>query len=147
MREALGPQARMQIMKKKLFLMFASLTLVGTLGSGCFLAVLGVGAGAGIGGYAYVKGELKSTQDASLDRAFDAAKDAMKDLEFIVTSDNKDALSAQLIAHDAHDKRIEINLTKKTETTTEIAVRVAVFGDEALSRLILDKIKSRLGKS
>jgi hypothetical protein len=37
-----------------------------------------------------------------------------------------------------------VKLEKQSDTVTEIRIRVGTFGDEALSRQILDKIKTHL---
>jgi Protein of unknown function (DUF3568) len=49
-----------------------------------------------------------------------------------------------LTARNASDKRIVVHLKKMSDTVTEIRVRVGTFGDEALSRVILDKINQHL---
>lgn len=89
---------------------------------GCVAALL-VGGGAGAGTVAYLKGELKSTEEASIDRTWEAAQKAMEDLEFVVTSKGKDAFSAKLVAYRANDKKIEINFQKASEKTTEVKIR------------------------
>jgi Protein of unknown function (DUF3568) len=111
-------------------------------GSGCALFVVGGAAAAGAGGYAYVKGEVKSTEGASLDRAWQATLAAMKDLEYTVTKQGKDALAGELTARNAIGKEIYIYEKKVSDTATEISIRVGTFGDEAVSRTILMKIKS-----
>lgn len=110
---------------------------------GCVAALL-VGGGAGAGTVAYLKGELKSTEEASIDRTWEAAQKAMEDLEFVVTSKEKDAFSAKLIAYRVNDKKIEINFQKASEKTTEVRIRAGVFGDESLSLMILERIRKRL---
>jgi hypothetical protein len=122
-----------------------SLGLAGTLlaTAGCVGALV-AGAAAGAGGYAYVKGELKATESAPLDRMWNATLAAMKDLEFPVTSQRKDALEAELTARNASDKKVAIKLKKVSEAATEVHIRVGTLGDEALSRVIMEKIKARL---
>ena len=68
----------------------------------------------------------------------------MKDLEYPVTSQAKDALSAELTARNASDKKIMVKLKKISDTTTEVRIRVGTFGDESLSRVVLEKIKKHL---
>lgn len=111
--------------------------------SGCVAALL-VGGGAGAGTVAYLKGELKSTEEASIGQVWQAAQEAMKDLEFVVTSEEKDTLSAKLIAHGANDTKIEINLESVSAKLTNVRIRAGVFGDESLSRLALERIKKHL---
>jgi len=114
------------------------------LTTGCILVAAGAGAAAGVGTYAYVRGELESTLDAPLDRTWRATQTAMKDLKFAVTKEQKDALQAELTARTAADKKVLVKLVKLTNNTTEVRVRVGTFGDESLSRLILEKIKANL---
>jgi hypothetical protein len=107
----------------------------------CGCAALVVGGAAGAGAVAYVRGELKSLEDVTVAQAWVAAKQAMSDLEFSVTSEEKDAFNGQLIARGASDKKITVNLARKSDVVTEVRIRVGTFGDEAMSRKILETIK------
>jgi hypothetical protein len=113
-------------------------------GAGCAVVVVGGAAAVGAGTYAYVNGEFKATESASLDRTWDATLAAMKTLEFPVTSQKKDALQAELTVRNSADQRIQIKLKKLSESATEVRIRVGTFGDEPLSRLIFDKIHAEL---
>lgn len=113
-------------------------------GSGCALLVVGAAAGAGAAGYAYANGELKSAEAASLNKVYNAAISGLKDLEFPLTSQKKDALQGELTARNSSDKRILIKLKSVSSSSTEIRIRVGTFGDEALSRAVYDKIKNHL---
>ena len=108
--------------------------------SGCLLAAAGAGAGA----VAYVRGELESNLTNDYDKVVDAARGAIKDLEFAKVSENKDALKAVLVARTAMDKKIEIAISNTGKKLTNIKIRAGVFGDEQLSMSILDKIKAGL---
>ena len=110
--------------------------------SGCAAVI--IGGAAGVGTYAYIRGELKVTENASLDRCWSASQEAMKDLQFSITTKQKDSLSGLLVARTAKDKKVEINLAKISDTMTEVRVRVGTFGDEDLSRIIVQKIEKRL---
>ncbi len=113
------------------------------VGGGCaVLLVGGAVAAAGVGTYAYVNGELQGDEAVSLDKAYIASLAAMKDLEFPITSKSKDALQAEVLARNSADKKIQVKLKLVSDGTTEIRIRVGTFGDENLSRLILNKIKS-----
>jgi hypothetical protein len=68
---------------------------------------------------------------------------AMDDLEFHTTDKAKDAFDAELSASGAGGKKIKVALKKISDTSTEIRIRVGTFGDESLSRKILEKIKKR----
>ncbi|HHT9105122.1 MAG TPA: DUF3568 family protein [Candidatus Wujingus californicus] len=130
------------MMIQKIFLYVLLLGIPLLVGSGC--AALLIGGGAGAGTVAYLKGELKSTEEASIDKTWQAAQETMKDLEFVITSKEKDTFSAKLIAYRANDKKVEMYLQKASERTTEVKIRVGVFGDESLSRIILESLKKHL---
>jgi hypothetical protein len=68
-----------------------------------------------------------------------------KDMGFIGTSYKKDAVSDKVGALTTDKKRIQIILDKTTDNLTRIEIRVGTFGDESLSRLILEHIRKRLG--
>ena len=114
------------------------------LTNGCFLFVVGAAAGAGAAGYAYVNGEEKTTVAFSMNQTWDASLAAMKDLQFPVTNQAKDALQGNLDARNASNTNISIKLKYIFNTSTEIRIRVGTFGDESLSRIILNKINSHL---
>ena len=118
--------------------------LLGLGSTGCVLFVVGGAAAAGVGTYAYVNGESKETEAASLDKTWAAAQATMKEMEFPVITQQKDAFSGELTARNAADKKITISLKRLSDHATEVRVRVATFGDEALSRLVIDKIRGRL---
>jgi hypothetical protein len=123
------------------FLLLAGLLLSASLSIGC-PAVL-VGGAAGGGAVAYVRGELKTTEEVPLNRAWKAAQMAMSDLEFTITDKQKDAFDSRLHASGAGGKAIDLALKKISPTRTEIRIRVGLFGDESLSRQILEGIKRR----
>jgi hypothetical protein len=131
-------------MNKSKLLMTVFLASLLTLTNGCFLFVVGAAAGAGAAGYAWVNGEVKTTEAASMNQAWDASLAAMKDLEFTVTDKSKDALSGYVTAQTADNKAIKINLKYISNTSTEVRIRVGTFGDENLSRTILNKIRNHL---
>jgi hypothetical protein len=129
--------------KQLLFPLILGLSLV--VNSGCPAIFVGAAAGgaAGAGAAAYVDGELKSTEEVSLNRAWKATERAMRDLNFRVTDKAKDALGAQLKASGAGGKKIQVALKSISKSRTEIGIRVGTFGDESLSVQILDTIKKR----
>ena len=108
--------------------------------SGCVLAAAGAGAGA----VAYVRGDLEANLDSDYQKVVDAAHSAVSDLEFARVSENKDALKAVLVSRTAMDKKVEISITKSANKLTNIKIRIGIFGDEEMSRTILDRIKARL---
>lgn len=129
--------------KQLLLLLTLGLSLI--VNSGCPPVIIGAAAGVGVGAgtVAYVGGELKSTEDVSLDRAWQATQEAINDLGFTVTERQKDVFNAQLYAKGVTGKKITIALRKISDKSTGVKIRVGVFGDEAKSREILEGIKKR----
>lgn len=117
------------------------MAMVAVLVSGC-VAALVAGAAAGAGGVAYVRGELQSEEAVAYDKAYDASLAAMKDMSYAVVDKQKDPTSAKITARGAGDKKITVSLDKMSVSVTKIGIRVGYWGDEPLSRQILDKIKS-----
>ena len=111
-------------------------------GSGCALFLIGGAAAAGAGTVAYVNGELKETEDVAYETAYNAALAAMSDLQYTVVDKSRNLLTIKIVARTIGDKRIQVMLDKQSASVTEIRIRVGTFGDESLSRQILDKIKS-----
>ena len=130
-------------MSKKLLTMGLAAMLL-ALASGCAVVVVGGVAAAGAAGYAYVKGELKSTEGASLDKLWNATLVTMKELSFPIIKQGKDGVAGELTARNAKGKDVYIYCKKLSDTATEITIRVGTFGDEEMSRTILMKIKSHL---
>ena len=118
-----------------------------SLSSGCAVFVVGAVAGAGVGGYAWVRGEARVTEGASLDRSWTATLAAMQELQYPITKQGKDTIAGELTAVNGSGKKVNIYLKRASTTATEISVRVGTFGDEALSRTILMKIEKHLGTS
>jgi hypothetical protein len=118
--------------------------LLSLVNSGCAAVLLGGGAAAGAGTVLYVKGELQSVEEVPLDRAWNAANLAVRDMGFVIGNSEKDDLSGNLTAYTADNKKVQIKLKRRAESITEIRIRVGTFGDESLSRLILEKIRERL---
>ena len=128
-------------MKNKMLLL-GLLVALAAVASGCLLLVAGAAAGAGAGSYAYVNGELRSSEAVTLDKAWDAAQAGVKELGCNVVEKQKVALEAKLTARGPGDKKVQVKLIKQSDTVTEIRIRVGTFGDETPSRQILEKIKS-----
>jgi hypothetical protein len=121
-----------------LVIVLLGLSLAGL--SGC----LAVAAGAGASAVAYARGDLETTLHTDYTKVVDSARNAIGELEFAKVSENKDALKAVLVARTALDKKVEITIANSGKKLTNIKIRVGLFGDEALSMAILDKIKSDL---
>ncbi|MFI5337460.1 MAG: DUF3568 family protein, partial [Opitutales bacterium] len=109
--------------------------------SGCAAVAVGAGTGAAV---AYKMGKLESTVPATLPAMVKATDGAIVQLQLAKVSESKDALGANITARTALDKKVEITLSRQTDQTTQVGIRVGIFGDEQASLKILDQIKSSL---
>ena len=110
---------------------------------GCVAAVVGAGAGAGT--YAYVRGEYRATYPYPLGKTYTATLAALKDLQMPVVSSVKDLTDGTIESKKGDGSDVKILLKTEGELVTSIRVRVGIFGNEAVSKLIVDKISGRLG--
>jgi hypothetical protein len=120
--------------------MLAAMALLPLL-SGCVVVVAGA---ASAGTVAWVEGRLDAPLDANFDQAEKAANRAVSQLQFVKISENKDALNAILTVRTAEDKEVKIKVVRIGDTTSQVQIRVGLFGDNAQSLAILDKIKVNL---
>ena len=115
--------------------------VLSSLLTGC-VAVLAGAAGAGT--VAWVQGRLDAELAGNFDRSEHAASRAMEQLQFAKISETHDALTAVIQARTIEDTKIEIKILRVSDATSRAQIRVGVFGNEALSLTILDKIKANL---
>jgi len=124
--------------------------------SGLALAVLSAGIIGGLSGCAtpptvapagsvvYMRGELDATLGNRFDAVDKATNTALTDLRFVRTSEKKDALVSLYEVRTAEDKKVSVKVYRITDNLTKVRIRVDIFGREALSRTILDKIQAEL---
>jgi hypothetical protein len=103
-----------------------------------------VGAGAGAGTVAYVKGELKTKLNHSTTRTYQATLKALNELKLPILERQDDAIVATVKSQFADEKNITVKIKAVTDTTCEIGIRVGEFGDQTRSQKILDTIKKHL---
>lgn len=108
--------------------------------SGCALLL---GAGAGAGAYAYIEGNLKTTYDAALPRAWEATRQALQQLGMKPDLEQHDAFSGTLKGKMADGREFNIAVTKVTDARTEIAIRIGL-GDRKVSETVHAKIARNL---
>ena len=125
----------------KTYIVLLSLMVSLPFVSGCAVILAG---GAGAGTVAYIKGELQTNLEASLEKSIEATRSAVENLKFIKISEKVDKLTGEIIARTSQDKKITIKLNKVTENTTKISIRVGMFGDQSLSHSLLEEIKKEL---
>jgi len=108
--------------------------------TGCLLLA---GGAVGAGTYAWVAGNLKTTYDATLPQTWEATRQAVQHLDMKTTVEEQDAFSGNLKGTMADGREFVIRLSKVTEQTTEVAVRIGL-GDRDVSETIHSGIAANL---
>lgn len=107
--------------------------------SGCALLVAGVAGGTA----AYAMGDLESELEASPQKIVGAAARVLEDMEMRDVQSSATSIDGEVSARSL-DRNVTVKVKHKTETISKVSIRVGPFGDESLSREILEKIKGRL---
>ncbi|MEM9243219.1 MAG: DUF3568 family protein [Pseudomonadota bacterium] len=125
---------------KKILPVCLLLSVLSVVSGGCVAIVAGGAAGAGT--VAYIKGVASQDFPDSLQQTNRAAQLALNTVAggYTVAEDKQNTLYAT----NANGKKIAITLEEKTEGITKVSVRVGTFGDEQLSRRILNEIGKNL---
>lgn len=110
---------------------------------GCVAAV--VGAGAGAGGYSYIKGELKSTYDMPIKALWPQTVSALNSLDLTVGSKNVDALGGKIEARRRDGTLVKVRFKPESERSTTVGVRVGTFGSRKASEQVHNAIRKQIG--
>lgn len=111
--------------------------------SGCLAAAIGAGV-IGVGTVAYIRGDLEAIETQNIDVVYEATRKAMKQLGLQMIKERKDLDSGLVVARDAEGKEAKITLKSTEHGGTKVSVRVGLFGDQARSLLIYQKIHDNL---
>jgi hypothetical protein len=131
-------------------LAFVILAALAVVNGGC--AVLAVGAAAGgaaAAGYAYVKGQISYTFDATFDDTWAATRQALSELNMpILEEDRKSSVNGTILTHTSDDTRVRIEVEAEHPNSptqspqTSVYVRVGVTGDYPMSDRIMTQINA-----
>ena len=110
--------------------------------SGCIPLL--VGAAAGAGGIAYIKGTLEQNLDASVEKVHKATLAALKGLKLSITKEELSLHDSKIQAEYPDNTKINIDSTSLTEQSSTIKIRVGVFGDQQKSEVILNAIRKKI---
>ncbi len=117
------------------------------LTSGCSRKMFIAGAaatGIGVGTYAYVKGNLQRTYEAPMDKVWQATLDTIKEFDLTAESQRRDGFSGTIDGKMADNRSFQINLERKGPNSTEVGIRVGVFGDRGRAEVMHGHIYSLL---
>jgi len=109
-----------------------------------YVVVGATAAAAGVGAYVFVKGNLKRTYEAPVEKVWEAAVQAVQELDLTVESKKHDAFGGTVKGKLADGKNFTVRLERLGEKSTEVGVRIGVFGDRTKSEAIHDKILTNL---
>jgi hypothetical protein len=121
-------------------IVLGSLAAVTSGGCGALL-LLG---GAGTSAIAFATGELQSTEDTALSDLDLACGEAVGRLGYSEIEITREADRVRYRAVSAGGEPVDIRLKAVGPTRTELRIRIGVFGDEAISRLVLEEIHQSL---
>jgi len=122
-------------------------------GTGCIAAAVGGAAAAGGLGYAYYNGLLERNYIGPIQQVFLSTKKALESLRLPISQETIEISKAHLESKTSDGGRIRIWLepvqgkSTVTSLTTKVSIRVDLFGDREISRLIFDEIDKQLGPS
>lgn len=119
-----------------------------SLVQGCAaLLVGGAAAGVAYGTVKYTNNTLETTHNVPLDRVWQAANAALKDLQLPISSSKKDASAGTLQSKNALGQPVTVQAIRKGDSITDVRITVGTF-DSAENRVkaqqIHDKLKARL---
>lgn len=124
---------------------------IATMTAAIALAVLSTGCaallllgGAGTSAIAFATGELRLTEETSLGDLDTACAVAVDVLGYDEVETERDADRIRWRARTASGDPVDIQLLARGPTSTELRIRIGVFGDEAKSRLVLEQIHQAL---
>ncbi len=127
-----------------------TLLLWATLAStGCvFLIGAGAGAGVAVGAAEYIRGELKQTYAAPMEKAWNATLGAIDTLKMKPSEKAIDNVDQNRVikGQTEEGKDFQIALEAVSKEVTAVKVRIGFFGDEAYSKRVQELIAQNLKK-
>ncbi len=130
-------------MKKVIRLMVLLLSL--TILWGCELALIGTGAGLGVGAYRYIEGSVARMYPLSYDSAWDAANKALASLYISVSNSINEGSKGTIEAVEKDGTKVVVRLEDKGQNVTDISVRVGFWGNTKEAERIHEEIKTAAG--
>ncbi|MFA6713977.1 MAG: DUF3568 family protein [Victivallales bacterium] len=128
------------------FLAVFAMALAVSMSSGCVVALLGLGVGAGIAGTAYYEGKLTGTVDAKPQQVQAATEAAFKELKIQQISSMGDALKATVGGKAEKDSSVTVSIELQKDGKSKVGIRVGTFGNQELSEKIYSEISKQLSK-
>jgi len=138
-------ETAMKLRKQRAMLLLCCL-MMGVSGCAAVIAA-GVGVGVGFGTYKYLEGNLQRDYIGPPDKLWQATLTAMDKLQVASEVQERDYFGGLVkgIMHDG--TKITIKMKRLTDNSTEVGVRVGVFGEMKRSEVIHNKIAENFKKT
>lgn len=115
--------------------------------SGCLAPAVIATAGLAVaqeGASAYIGGELVTAVTYPLEQVINASRDALAELEFEPRVDRDGEHTHYFLVREVNQREIGVKLESASPQVTRIKVRVGVWGDQAVSQVIQNRIAAKL---
>lgn len=90
----------------------------------------------------YSFGKFSTEESIGIDPLYEAAEKALTDLELNISQKTKDRLNATIVARDAEDKKITIELLSVTKDVTKMSIHAGSFTRASrIHQMIYDSLK------
>lgn len=119
--------------------------LIGTCG--CAPPLIFANAGMSLaeaGTSAFIEGELRAARRTPIDRMTRSYKLALESLYFPIMTERIEDDRAYLVADQNGGDDIEVKLTRNSDMVTSVRIRIGVFGDQAIARLVMEEAEKYL---
>lgn len=103
-----------------------------------------IGAAAGAGGVAWVKGGLEQNFDKTVDQLHRASLAGLRDIKCAVRNDQIRKHLAKIDFEFDDGQKAAININALTERSAKLKIRIGVLGDETKSHIVLNAILKHL---
>jgi len=121
------------------------LGLLLTVGCGAELALLGVGAAAGIGTYKWLEGTMEKDYPRPMQACWHACLSATKTMQLRITGERYHPLESQIEAVEPDGTSININLVARPNQITTVKVRFGWLGNKDKSAYFHRLVMKHLG--
>lgn len=124
----------------------ALVTWAAAMVPGCTAPVIVASAGlaaAQTGTNAYINGELEAAHIASMEQMYGVVNDVLESLQFKITLRNMGKNTAYVFAEESAGRSIKVFLERKSPLVTKSNIRVGLFGDQSIARLLMAEIHAR----
>ena len=117
--------------------------------TGCVTLLAGGAAAAAgtAGAVAYVRGEYRGTLEASFERSSAALLEAARLFMLKQTAHRPVSGGERYTFRDFQDTKVAVTLKSLAPNTTQMYVRIGVFGDRDYSQRVFDAVRRRLDES